>query len=88
MNTANAGGQTALMIGAHRGCADIVQTLLNAGADVNKPDKKGHTALVEAAKEGHEAVADILINSGADVNVVCGTTYSIDCSAGYINALF
>ena len=88
VNTANADGQTALMIGAHRGCADIVQTLLNAGADVNKSDKKGHTALVEAAKEGHEAVADILINSGADVNVICGTTYSIDCSAVHINALF
>ena len=88
VNTANADGQTALMIAAHRGCADIVQTLLNAGADVNKSDKKGHTALVEAAKEGHEAVADILINLGADVNVICGTTYSIDCSAVHINALF
>ncbi|RFU30804.1 hypothetical protein B7463_g5547, partial [Scytalidium lignicola] len=48
---------------------DIVEILLNAGADVNKEGGIYYnTALQSASGEGHEKIVKLLLNAGADVN--------------------
>jgi ankyrin repeat protein len=67
----DASGQTPLIIAAIRGHAAIVQALLRAGADPNKPSSGEFaiTALYEAARGGHVPVIDALLGSGAQVVV-------------------
>lgn len=48
-------------------CVDVVNALLNAGADVNTV-ANGQTALIRAAKQGHSEVVQTLIKRGADIN--------------------
>lgn len=47
---------------------DVVQVLLDNGADVNISDNKGKTALMTAAKKGNKTILKALIDAGADVN--------------------
>ena len=61
--------RTALMYAARYGYADIVQTLLDNGADVNAEDKDNSTALMWAAFKGHEEAVKALLDNGADMNV-------------------
>lgn len=51
------GESTGLMMAASRGDADIVDLLLGANANANRPNRSGWTAIHEAAREGHTAVA-------------------------------
>lgn len=50
--------------------ADIVQLLIAAGADVNRPDAIGMTPLHRAALHGHAESIKLLIAHGAQVNVL------------------
>uniref|UniRef100_A0A1X7TBD3 Uncharacterized protein n=1 Tax=Amphimedon queenslandica TaxID=400682 RepID=A0A1X7TBD3_AMPQE len=61
-------GTTALSIAAERGHLDIVQLLLNDGADKSTANFAGETALVAAVREGHEKVA-LLLSEEADPNI-------------------
>ena len=54
---------------------EIVQLLVDAGANVNWKDGTGDTALHVAARFGHRECAQILINAGADVEAA-ETIYS------------
>jgi len=60
-------GKTALMNVVGWGDADIVETLLDRGADVNAR-WNGWTALMEAAGQGDPSVVKTLLDRGADVN--------------------
>ena len=51
---------------AKLGQADIVEILLNNGADVNCRSRKGTTAVMKASKGGHLEVLDLLKDRGAD----------------------
>lgn len=54
---------------AREGREDIVQLLLDAGANINLSSKKdGDTPLIIACSEGHVKVAQKLIAAGASVN--------------------
>jgi ankyrin repeat protein len=53
------------MWAAARGHAEVVQVLLETGADVNVKDKNGKTALMRAVIKGHKEIAEILKKSGA-----------------------
>jgi ankyrin repeat protein len=49
---------------------EMVNLLLEAGADVNAQDELGFTALIWASQWGHTAVVKLLIEEGADINIV------------------
>eukprot|EP00959_Pyramimonas_sp_CCMP1952_P460641 9480226-Pyramimonas_sp.AAC.3 len=46
----------------------VVRLLLEAGADVNRPNEDGESPLCVAVSEGHVEVVRALLEAGADVN--------------------
>jgi ankyrin repeat protein len=79
---------TALQAAAARGHDQIVQRLLEKGADVNAPagDDYG-TALQAAAARGHDQIVQRLLEKGADVNAPArrayGTALQMAASKGH-----
>nr|CAD2183327.1 unnamed protein product [Meloidogyne enterolobii] len=63
-------GWTALLNASHHGFADIVRTLLNAGASIENPDLMGWTSLMWACYKNRPEVVDVLIEFKAHVNIV------------------
>jgi uncharacterized protein len=63
------GGLTALLYAARDGCADCVEALIGAGADVNVPTPEGVTALMLALDNDHIDVAKLLLDRGANPNL-------------------
>ncbi|GBM77457.1 Ankyrin-3 [Araneus ventricosus] len=53
---------------ARGGHADVVQFLINKGAEINARNLQGNTPLHIAAEKGHNAVVAILLQYGADIN--------------------
>jgi ankyrin repeat protein len=53
--------------------AELVQTILNKGVDVNDRDESGRTYLMIAALKGDAEIVRGLINKGADVNAKTNT---------------
>jgi len=69
VNAAQGDGMTALHWAAMKDDADLVQTLLFAGANVRATTRIGsYTPLILAAKSGSGAVIGPLLKSGADAN--------------------
>ena len=56
------------MWAAAEGHAEVVEALLEAGADFRTPLPSGFTPLLFAVREGRTHVARILLKAGADVN--------------------
>lgn len=68
VNAAQGDGMTALHWAAMKADADLVQTLLYAGANVRATTRIGaYTPLVLAAKDGNAGVMEPLLKAGADV---------------------
>ncbi|KAI4109132.1 MAG: hypothetical protein LQ339_001938, partial [Xanthoria mediterranea] len=61
---------------------DMVQLLIDAGADVNAQGGRWHTALQSAAVGGNVGSMRVLLDAGADVNAV-GGVYGSALSAAY-----
>jgi ankyrin repeat protein len=57
----------------HNAClnknTELVEHLINSGADVNFTDKKGNTPLMIACKKGDLSIAKLLIENGANPNI-------------------
>lgn len=63
----NLAGDTALMLAALKGNAEVVEVLLQGGAPLNH---EGWTPLTYAAFEGHLDIVERLLAAGADVNAL------------------
>ena len=61
-------GWTALMFAADKDHADIVQTLLDAGANPNAANKEGFNALINAAAKSSPQTVKTLLDAGANPN--------------------
>ena len=48
---------------------EVVQTMVEAGADIEATTGQGESALLLAASEGHSATVEVLLAAGADVEV-------------------
>ncbi|XP_017124771.1 KN motif and ankyrin repeat domain-containing protein 2 isoform X2 [Drosophila elegans] len=79
--------QTALMLAVSHGNGDMVNMLLDAGADINIQDEDGSTALMCAAEHGRvDVIKTLLSNPECDslVNDVDGSTaFKIAWQAGH-----
>lgn len=62
-------GATALIIASKFGYYDIVESLIDSEADINREDKRGLTALMEASSNAQAAVVKLLIDLGANLNI-------------------
>jgi ankyrin len=67
VNDEDAWGVSAVVLAAHSGFAELVEFLLEKGADVNS-GKAGFTALHEAIMRRDEKLVNILLDHGADAN--------------------
>jgi len=61
-------GWTPLIQAAYKGHKDIVQILLECGANIDHQANDGWTALMLAARYGHKDVVQILLENGASID--------------------
>jgi ankyrin repeat protein len=59
------GGLTPLLYAARAGCLGCVKTMVDAGADVDRPNPDGMTPMMMALDNGYPAVAKYLFDRGA-----------------------
>ena len=57
-----------LINASEQGLTNIVQWIIDAGADVNTQNQLGRTPLMRASYYGHEACVKLLLDADADVN--------------------
>jgi len=55
-------------LSAQNGHLDIVEFLVNHGADINEKNNKNESSLHLSAQNGHLNLVEFLINHGADIN--------------------
>jgi ankyrin repeat protein len=63
------GGLTPLLYAARAGCLGCVQTMVQAGADKDRPNPDGMTAMIMALDNGYPEVAHYLLVQGANPHV-------------------
>ncbi|XP_076868219.1 ankyrin repeat and SAM domain-containing protein 6 isoform X2 [Brachyhypopomus gauderio] len=77
VNMANPDGASPLMMAAVSGQVEVVQLLVEQGADVDRQDGiHGWTALMQATYHGKKEVVKYLLNQGADVNLRAKNGYT------------
>ncbi len=69
INQADQRGFTPLTLATYVEAKEMVELLLENGANVNAQDAAGNTALMGVCFKGHLDIAKILIDKGADVNI-------------------
>ncbi len=81
-------GKTALIWAAKYGHKDIVELLLEKGADINAKDRSGWTPLMEVAMSGPFEMLEFLLERGADFDAKSnnGTTALVYAQANGIQA--
>jgi ankyrin repeat protein len=69
INSADSGGETALMLAAENKNKHATQRLIDNGADINARNEEGETALMIAAENGASDVVCTLLDEEADPNI-------------------
>lgn len=69
VNASNCYGQTGLMLAAHTGYGEVVETLIAHRAKLNITAKFGLSALMLAVVSGQVEVARLLAKAGADLSL-------------------
>ena len=79
----NVYGATMLHGAAWRNRPDMLNLLLEEGADANAADIHGRTALHKAARGGYSGIVTLLLAAGADANARCSLGYTplLECAA-------
>ena len=69
-NIHDADGNTCLHYAAGGYCSkEVLQAIINCGADVNAINANNGTALMKACQKGNKDAIDVLLNNGADSNI-------------------
>lgn len=68
LNARNNNGETALIRAVENGNTEIVEAVVEAGADMKIRDNDGNTPLIRASMVGEEYILGVLLDSGSDVN--------------------
>ncbi|XP_063717077.1 transient receptor potential channel pyrexia-like isoform X2 [Symsagittifera roscoffensis] len=72
---------------AIKGCLEIAEALIKAGAKVDKiKSSSGTNALMEASRQGHVEIVDLLLKSGAEPNLT--SEWEEDSDTGYTSLHF
>lgn len=90
INARDHNGNTPLMWAASEGYEEIVQMLIDNGAEVNLQNYKGETALFLAASRGFSEIVASLIKNGANVNlsnVDEATPFHAATACGYLDVM-
>jgi ankyrin repeat protein len=69
INIQNKYGWTLLHVSIRRNRADMVNFLLDSGADINKVDGVGWTPLMEAIMDDMPDLCKVLVDKGADKSI-------------------
>ncbi len=67
---------TPLLLAAEDGDIEIIEELIELGADANIKDDNGKTALMDAAHEGDIDVVETLLEAGVDVSLTDRSGFS------------
>nr|CAD2171721.1 unnamed protein product [Meloidogyne enterolobii] len=70
-------GATALHVAASKGYVQLIEKLINAGADINAPDFEGWTPLHAAAHWGEREACRILVENGANFDTLTYFGHSV-----------
>src|SRR5262249_14654998 len=76
-------GQTALMWAAAEGNVEVINTLVEAGADLHAHLDSGFTPFLFAVREGRIDAVKALLKAGADVNETIETAHTTAKRLGY-----
>ena len=82
-------GFSPLTLAAKEGFVDIVNDLINLGADVNEADLLGYTAIVRATEENNVDMIQTLAQAGAAINATDAQTNAVLTAArcGHVDAV-
>jgi ankyrin repeat protein len=69
INAVDTDKNTALHYAARKGKKEIVELLINQGAQINLQNKDGYTALILASYLGFEEIVELLVGVGAEVEL-------------------
>ena len=74
LNITDTYGETCLHTAVRQGCSiEVVQAIIDHGADVNATNKNNKTALMKGCYNKHEGAINVLLNASADLNITDGT---------------
>ena len=68
IDACNDKGDSALLVACRRGDLDIIQTLIQRGANIHHTNAKGSTPLIASSMKGHLNVCQLLVSLGVDVD--------------------
>ncbi|QGJ71493.1 Hypothetical protein PBC10988_31990 [Planctomycetales bacterium 10988] len=74
-------GMTALKFAAQECTPEVIQALIDHGADVDGPQGTDQTALMLAARSNHVTALEVLIANGADPKRKCGLPWAVGQTA-------